>query len=412
MKFGLLGEKLGHSFSKTIHNALADYDYQLIEVKKEDFPAFMTAKDFNAINVTIPYKQMVIPYLSYIDPVAEKIGAVNTIVNRNGALYGYNTDFYGMTSLIKKEGIIVKGKKVAILGTGGTSKTAHAVMESLGASEIYKVSRKTQDNAVTYQELYEKHSDVEIIVNTTPCGMYPNNYESAIEIDKFNNLEGVIDAIYNPLSSALIVSAKNRGIKAAGGLYMLVGQAVRASEIFLDTVYPPTTLEEIYNGLLKQKQNIVLIGMPASGKSTVGKLLAKKLNRNFVDTDEVIVKNANLSIPEIFKNGGEKAFRDLESIAVKESTKNTCQIIATGGGAVLRKENVDALKQNGKIYFIDRPLSKLIPTDDRPLSSNKADIEKRYYERYEIYKSSCDVIIDADCGIEQVVEKILGDFNK
>jgi len=408
--YGIIGEKLSHSFSKEIHAKLFDYTYEKREIAKENLDDFMTKREFNAINVTIPYKQDVIKHLDFISPMAEKIGAVNTVVNKNGKLYGYNTDFSGMCALISKNNIEVKGKKVLILGGGGTGKTAYAVAESLGAKEIVRVSRSSKEGFVTYSEAVEKHSDAQIIINTTPCGMYPNNKSSAIDINAFPCLSGVVDAVYNPLNSALVALAKKKGIKAAGGLYMLVAQAVYAAEKFTDTEVDKAKIDEIYAEILKEKQNIVLIGMPASGKSTIGKALAKELNMSFVDTDNLIVEKTGKSISEIFKNSGEKAFRELEKEAVYEASKLQNCVIATGGGAVLDSENVFLLSQNGIIYYLDRPLSFLNATKDRPLSSSRSDLEKRYNERYEIYLSSCDKRIQAVDSLNQNVKMIKEDF--
>ena len=407
MKYGCIGEHLKHSFSKEIHGALTDYEYEICEIPKSEIDAFMKRADFKAINVTIPYKETVIPYLDYIDEFARAIGAVNTIVKRDGKLYGYNTDFFGMSALIKHFGIEIVGKKVAILGSGGTAKTAFAVSESLGAKEIIKVSRTPSDNAVSYEELYEKHSDTEVIINTTPVGMYPNVYNSPIDIAKFANLCGVVDAIYNPLRTVLVSDAIRRGIHAAGGLYMLVAQAVRASEIFIDTTYPEGELERVYNASVRDKENIVLIGMPGSGKSTVGKILADRLDREFIDTDDIIIKKAGMSIPEIFKKYGEPYFRELECEAVKEASAITAAVIATGGGAPMREENVRALKQNGRIYFLDRPVEALIPTDDRPLATTVEDLKRRYEERYGIYCATSDFTIKVNDGAQAVAEEIL-----
>lgn len=412
MKYGCIGEHLKHSFSKEIHNALADYEYEIVEIERDSLNDFFRRRDFLAINVTIPYKELALPHLYFIDEHAKEIGSVNTVVNRNGKLYGYNTDFYGMSELIKHAKIDLVGKKVIILGSGGTSKTAHAVSRSLGAKSVIKVSREGRDGAVTYEELYDSHADAEIVINTTPVGMYPNNYASPIDISRFPSLIGVVDAVYNPLRTTLISDAKLRGISAEGGLYMLVAQAVRASEIFLDTVYPENTTEAVYNSILRDKENIVLTGMPASGKSTVGTLLAQKLGRAFIDTDELIEHKSGMTIPEIFEKLGEAKFRDLEAMAIKEAATATSAVIATGGGAVLREENVKALKKNGKIYFLDRPLEALIPTATRPLSSDAESMKKRYNERYEIYCITADVIIDASRTVDDASEKIRSEHKK
>ena len=412
MKYGCIGEHLGHSYSKEIHAALSDYEYEIREVEREALDSFLSARDFLAINVTIPYKEAVIPHLSHIDKTAKDIGAVNTVVNRAGKLYGYNTDFFGMSALISHAKISLKDKKVAILGTGGTSKTAAAVAKSLGAREIIKVSRSAHDGAVSYSDLYENHSNTDIIINTTPVGMYPKIDASPIDISRFPKLCGVIDAIYNPLRSRLVLSARERGIAAEGGLYMLVAQAVRASEIFLDIEYPLGTVERVYSDVLKSKENIVLIGMPSSGKSTVGKILSDVLGRDFIDTDDLVTENAGMSIPNIFEKYGEKYFRNIESSAVLNASLISSRVIATGGGVPLREENVTALKQNGKIYFLDRSPELLTPTSDRPLSKDKAAIEERYRERYPIYSGKSDKKIDADGKTREVAEKILEDFRK
>lgn len=411
-KYGCIGEHLKHSFSKEIHNALADYEYSIIEIAKDELGDFMKNMTHAAINVTIPYKELVIPYLDKIDSHASAIGAVNTVVKKDGKLYGYNTDFYGMTELLNHAKIDPSNKKVVILGTGGTSKTAEAVVTALGARVIYKVSRRSTSDAITYDKLYKEHTDAEIIINTTPVGMFPNTEDTPIDISEFKNLSGVIDAIYNPLSSSLILEAKKRKIPAEGGLYMLVAQAVRASEIFLDKKYPTTTLENIYKKILLEKKNIVLTGMPGSGKSTVGKIIAKKLKRDFIDTDEVIEKSYGKKISEIFSEIGESGFRAIESEAIREVSKSCSLVIASGGGAVLKEENIKSFSKNGKIFFIDRPLNALIPTADRPLSSSKESIEKRYNERYEIYKRTADVHIDADSTADTVSNIIIEDFYK
>ena len=410
MKYGLIGEKLGHSFSKTIHGMLSDNPYELYELERDELEEFMRAKNFLGINVTVPYKEAVIPYLDSIDESAEKIGAVNTVIRRGGALTGYNTDFYGMKMLFAHANIDVCGKKAVILGSGGTSKTAFAVLRSLGAGEILRVGRTARDGVISYSELYEKHTDSEIIVNTTPVGMFPSISGAAIELSRFDNLHGVLDAVYNPLRSELVAAARARKINAEGGLYMLVAQAVKASEIFLDKQYPDGTLDKIYNHIKRDKENIVLIGMPASGKSTVGRILAKKTGRKLVDTDELIVERAKMQIKDIFASLGEDEFRKLESEVVAEVSANNSLIISTGGGAILKEENALNLKKNGKLYFIDRPLSRLIPTASRPLASDREAIEKRYAERYGIYCEVCDQRIDADCEANAVADKILESF--
>lgn len=412
MEYGCIGEKLTHSFSKEIHNLLFDYDYKIQEIPKDELGEFMTRKDFKAINVTIPYKQDVIPYLDFVSDTAREIGAVNTIINRDGKLYGYNTDFGGMTALIKRQGIEISGKTVLVLGSGGTSKTAVAVAKSLGAETVVRVSRTAREDCITYEQAYADFAKAEVIINTTPCGMYPNIIGEPIDLDRFPKVEALVDAIYNPICSNLVVKAKKKGINAIGGLYMLVAQAALAAELFVDTAVPTEKVDAVYREIVKQKQNIVLVGMPSSGKTTVGKMLADEFNMQFIDTDKEIEKVSGKTIPEIFKTQGETAFRDIESGVITEvSAKQNC-IIATGGGAVLREQNITALKGNGMVYFIDRPLDKLITTDDRPLSSNRDDLIKRYNERYDIYCGVADKKILNDGEIQSVIDIIKEDFLK
>ena len=410
MRYGLLGEKLGHSFSKEIHNSLGEYSYDLLEVSRERLEEFIESRTFSGLNVTIPYKEAVIPYLDRIDEAAKAIGAVNTIVNRGGRLYGYNTDFYGMEMLFSHAKIDPADKVVAILGSGGTSKTAEAVMKHLGAKEAFKVSRGGKGGAIGYDELYERADEVEIIVNTTPAGMFPDTDGCAIDLSRFKNVSGVIDAIYNPLRTRLVIEAEKRGIRAEGGLYMLVAQAVRASEIFTGARYEERTTEKIYRRILRDKENVVLIGMPASGKSTIGRILEKKLGKKVFDSDKIIERNAKKSIPDIFRDDGEAAFRDMEADVIAKLSSKCGIIISTGGGSILRGESVDNLKKNGRLYFIDRPLSQLIPTSSRPLASTAEAIEKRFNERYGIYSAVADVRIDANGSAPMAADKIIKDI--
>ena len=410
MKYGLIGEKLGHSFSPIIHTRLSGEEYSLCEIAKDKLDEFMKEKNFTGINVTIPYKETVLPYLDYIDSDAKTIGSVNTVVNREGQLYGYNTDAFGLSSLIAHIGIDLNGKTVAILGTGGTSKTAKYVSKSLGALEIYTVSRTEKSRVITYDTLYSISETINVIINTTPVGMYPNTANAPLDISRFPNLIGVVDAVYNPLSTRLILAAKKRGIPAEGGLYMLVSQAVRASEHFHNTTYPSGTIDEIYEAVNKSVENIVLIGMPSCGKTTVGRKLAELLQRELTDTDEIIKQRSGMEISDIFAIHGEEYFRELETEVIKDVSLRRGQIISTGGGAPLRAENVEALRQNGVIFFIDRPLELLLPTEDRPLSKDKSLLEKRYKERYPIYTSVCDVIIDGRGSVSDVSSLILESF--
>ena len=392
MKYGLIAEHLGHSFSKEIHLRLADYKYDLIELSEKEVGDFLKKKDFAAINVTIPYKQTVIPYLDRVSEIAKRIGAVNTIVNRSGVLYGYNTDYYGMTALIERMGLSLRGKKVLVLGTGGTGKTARVVAADMGASEVITVSRQKTSEAVTYAEAESLHSDAEVIINTTPVGMYPDPEPSPIDISVFSGLTGVIDAIYNPLCTNLVLDARERGIKAEGGLYMLVMQAVVAVEKFLDVTVEKEKADSVYAEILLSKENIVLTGMPGSGKSTVGRLIHAD-GFEFTDTDAEIEKRAGCTIKELVLEKGEKYFRDLETEVIRDVSKEGCRIISTGGGAVLRKENVRALKRNGRIFFIDADLKRLTATEDRPFSDTEEKLKRLYNERIDIYRASADVTL-------------------
>ena len=410
MKYGLIGEKLGHSFSPDIHKRLATSDYVLKEIPRDALGEFLAKKEFVGVNVTIPYKQEVIPYLHYISDSAQYIGAVNVIVNKDGVLHGYNTDFYGLKALVLKTAGDISGKKVLILGTGGTSRTALAVAKALGASRIDRVGRTEKEGCVTYAFAYEHLSDSEIIINTTPVGMFPECDAAPVDINAFPNLQGVVDVVFNPISTNLVLSAQAKGIPAMGGLYMLVYQAVAASELFANVKYEESIIENIYKELKSSKQNIVLTGMPGCGKSTVGRLLAEKTGREFYDIDTEIVKQAGMEITEIFEARGEKAFRDMETETAKRLSTLSGVVISCGGGTVLRDENVNALRRNGVICFIDRPLNELIPTEDRPLALSKADIEKRYNERIDRYISTCHIRIPVEGDANSVAQKIGKEF--
>ena len=393
LSYGCIGEHLPHSFSREIHGEIGSYAYELKELTPEELPGFMTSRGFMGINVTIPYKQAVIPFLDEIDETARAIGAVNTVVNRDGKLYGYNTDLYGLTRLIRRIGLDLSGKKVLVLGTGGTSRTASYAAEKLGARVVYRVSRTSREGSLSYEDVLRDHTDAQIILNTTPCGMFPRPAEQPLSLESFTRLEGVADAIYNPLRSRLVLDARFRGIPAEGGLYMLVAQAVRASELFLNMSYPDDLTDQIYDRILRRKENLVLIGMPGSGKSAVGKILTEATGKPLADTDQLIVEKAGKSIPEIFREDGEPAFRDLESEIIRELSLQGGQVISTGGGAVLRPENVTLLRQNGRLFWLDRAPDSLVPTDDRPLADTAAKMKQLYQEREPVYRASADMII-------------------
>lgn len=411
MQYGCIGKKLGHSFSAVIHEQLGDYDYQLVELTEKELDEFMQKKDFKGINVTIPYKQAVIPYLDVVDDSAKKIGAVNTIINSDGVLTGYNTDFYGMTELLKKGNIELADRNVFILGTGGTSKTASAVAKSQNAKNVFTVSRNPEKGQISYEEMCNRASEVEVVINTTPVGMYPHNGKAAIEPEKFPNLCGVADAIYNPMTTELVRRSKKCNANAVNGLYMLVAQAVKAAEHFFNDSSMLQKTESVYSQIRKSKLNVVLTGMPGSGKSSVGKLVAKMTGRKFVDTDDVFLKE-NGEISAFFEKHGEKAFRDKETEIINRLSKDNGMVIATGGGAILREENIAALKQNGIVVFLDRDLEKIVPTSDRPLGNSRAAMEARYNERYPIYTETADIRVESNSEVAVVAESVIGEFDR
>ena len=407
MNYGLIGEKLGHSFSREIHEKLGRYPYELCEIPKDGLDAFLSARDFAGINVTIPYKTDVIPYLSETSDLAREVGAVNTIVNRNGKLYGDNTDVWGLIALIRRMRPDLSGMTVLILGTGGTSRAALAAAKALHAKNAVRVSRTGKDGAVTYEEAYRDFSDAEFLINTTPVGMFPHAGTSPVDLTRFPRLCGVVDAIYNPLNTRLLLDARKRGIKAENGLYMLVAQAMKSAELFTGEPIGDEVTERIYAELLFEKRNIVLIGMPGSGKSTVGLLLSDKLGRPFVDTDGEIVRRAGIPITEIFATRGEPAFRDLESEVIRDVSKTGGKVIATGGGAILREENLAELKSNGVSVFLDRPLCDLLPTSDRPLANQTEKIKALYAVRRPLYESAADLTVPVRKAPEEIALTIM-----
>lgn len=401
MKCGLLGEKLGHSYSPQIHNALADYSYSLFEVEKTNVENFLKTADFSGINVTIPYKKAVIPYLSELSPVAEKLGSVNTIVHtEDGRLIGHNSDYFGFKTMVIRSGIDPSSKKALVLGSGGASNTVVAVLQEMGA-EVVVISRTGEYN---YNNLH-LHTDAAILVNTTPVGMYPNVGISPVDLSVFPHLECVLDIIFNPARTQLLLDAEKRGIPAVNGLLMLVAQAKESAEWFTGTAIDNRKIDAIYRKLRSETENIVLIGMPGCGKSTIGKFLADVLNRPFVDADAKIAEAAGMDIPSIFSNFGEARFRELETEVLQEFGKRSGQIIATGGGCVTRNVNYHPLHQNGKIIWIRRNIDAL-PTDGRPLSQSN-DLHTLYNQRKPMYEAFSDFAIDNDGKPPETLDKIL-----
>lgn len=405
MTCGLIGRRLGHSYSPQIHRALADYDYKLWELEPEELETFFRRQDFTGVNVTIPYKQAVIPLLDELSETARAIGAVNTVVRRGGKLYGDNTDFAGMAALIHRIVLSLEGKKVLILGTGGTSKTAVAVARSLGAAEVYRLSRSGRDGALTYEDAARLHADADVLINTTPGGMYPAVEGCPVALDAFPNLSGVVDAVYNPLRTNLVLQARSRGIPAEGGLYMLAAQAAYASALFRGCETSQRDIDLAYQTVRREMENIVLIGMPGSGKSTIAALLAERLHRPVLDSDAQIVETAGVSIPDIFAAGGEDAFRARETAALAELGKRSGAVLATGGGSVCRAENYPLLHQNGTIFWLQRDLA-LLPKDGRPISQ-RSDLAALYAQREPLYARFADAVIDNNGTPEQTVQQIL-----
>lgn len=405
MEYGLLGETLGHSFSPWIHQALADYDYRLYPTPRGEVEELFRRRTFKGLNVTIPYKQTVIPLCDEVDPRAAAIGAVNTVVNRDGRLTGYNTDIDGLIYLAKRTGVEMTGKKVVILGSGGTSRTAQAAARELGAAQIVVVSRRGEDN---YTNL-SRHRDAGVLINTSPVGMYPNCGAAPVSLEDFPALTGVLDVIYNPLRTALLMEAEKRGIPASCGLPMLVAQARRAAELFTDSRIDSRRTEEVLAALTRRVENIVLIGMPGCGKSAVGRALARELKKEFVDLDRLIEEEARKPIPRIFAEEGEAAFRDLESRIVREAGARTGCVLSTGGGVVTRPENYAPLRQNGVIVHIVRPLEKL-PTAGRPVSQS-TDLHTLWRQREPLYRSFADLTADNGGPMEETVRKILEEVN-
>ena len=401
MKCGLLGRTLGHSYSPEIHSYLGDYPYTLFEKEPEDVGSFLQNSDFTAINVTIPYKKDVMPYCAELTDCAKKMGAVNTIVRRkDGSLIGHNTDYFGLHYTFKRMGVPLDRKKVLVLGSGGASVTTVIVLKELGA-DVVIISRTGEHN---YTNLHQ-HADAAAIVNTTPVGMYPNAGVSPVDLDMFPKLECVLDIIYNPARTKLLLDAAERNIPCENGLWMLVAQAKEAAEWFTGTQISDDVIPEIYEKMCRRMENIVLTGMPGCGKSTVGKLLAKELNREFVDTDAQIIKEAGMPIPEIFEKLGEDGFRKIETQVLAKLGQKSCQVIATGGGCVTKAENYPLLHQNGTIYWIKRDITSL-PTNGRPLSQ-AGKLEEMFQIRKPLYEHFADHIVSNDSSLSNIVESIL-----
>ena len=408
IRCGLIGEKLSHSFSPQIHRHLSDYSYELFEMSEGEVGAFLKSDRFDSTNVTIPYKKTVMPFLDEISDEARRIGSVNTITRtKTGGLRGDNTDYFGFSYMIRKSGIEIKGKKVLILGTGGASLTARTVCSDMGAEKITFVSRSGE---VNYSNVYDLCADTEVVINCTPVGMYPKNLVSPISLERLPSVEGVADMIYNPAKTRLLLDAQRLGIRYINGLSMLVAQAKKACELFLGERIDDSEIDRIVSLIENETMNIILVGMPGCGKSTLASLISGATGRELVDTDALIVEAEGRSIPDIFASDGEDFFRACEHRAAEAAGKLSGKVIATGGGIVTREENLDALRQNGKIFFIERDIS-LLSRDGRPLSQG-ADLNAMYEKRLPLYKQFADFTVN-NCGaVTDCAKKIISIFKK
>ena len=407
IQYGLCGRTLRHSYSKIIHEYLGNNDYKLLSLEKDELYELFESRKFKALNVTIPYKQDALSLCDIVSDEAKAIGSVNTVVNKNGVLYGYNTDYFGFVYMLKRAGISLAGKKVVILGSGGTSLTAQAVCAGEGAREFIVVSRR---GLVNYDNVTD-HSDADILINTTPVGMYPDNGRMPIDLSLFPKLSGVVDVIYNPNKTALVHEAEKKNIPATTGLPMLVAQAVRAHEYFFDIKLPDSTIEDVYYKCLMKTLNVVFVGMPGCGKTSVGRAYADITKRSFLDTD-IFVEQQGMSIPEIFEKFGEETFRDKETAAIKMLTAMSEKVIATGGGAVKNTDNIKMMKQNGIVVYLKRDLDKL-STDGRPLSEGGEEkIKQLYEERRVLYENAADIVIETHEDVDECAKRLYNMIEK
>lgn len=402
LKCGLIGHPLGHSYSPEIHALLGDYAYPLCDLAEDEVAPFLATRNFDGVNVTIPYKKTVMPYLDEIMPEARRIGSVNTILKTpDGRLIGYNTDYAGFSEMLRPYETLIRGQKVLILGSGGSSVTVRTVLEDRGVGEAVVISRSGENN---YTNL-GRHADAVMLVNTTPVGMFPQNGVSPLSLDGFPHLGAVLDLIYNPAKTALVLDAEERHIPTETGLTMLVAQAVAASALFTGTSPDPDALSRVRSAVAFQKQNIVLIGMPGCGKSTVGRRLADRLGRPFVDLDDEIVRAVGQPIPDYFAAHTEADFRAVESACLADVSKRSSLVIAAGGGTVIRHENRRLIRQNSLTVFLRRPLDEL-STDGRPLSLEKS-AEALWKERRAAYESAADVTVEVRKTPDETADAIM-----
>ncbi|HIW04528.1 MAG TPA: shikimate dehydrogenase [Firmicutes bacterium] len=405
MRCALIGEKLSHSYSRLIHKKFGMYSYDLVELPPDNLKEFVEHGGYDAFNVTIPYKSAIIPYIDKVETLAMQIGAINTVCRLGGKTYGYNTDILGMAYMLKRAGIALGGKHVMIFGSGGTGKTAEMLAKKNGAASITVVSRS---GSVNYKNFYELQQ-TQIIINTTPVGMYPYSDISLADLSKFRNLEAVADVIYNPMRTRLMLQARELNLKYAGGLYMLVAQAKYSMDIFVKNRHPDEIIEQVYKYLLSRIINIVLVGMPGSGKTSIGKAVARRERRRYVDSDAEIVASEGRAITEIFAEKGEEYFRKKEKQTLFLLGSQNGMVISTGGGAVLDRENYYSLKANGRIYYLEREITDLA-TRGRPLSTGTEALKKLLEQREPLYKAFADVTVENDGDFFSCVDKILEDI--
>ncbi len=414
MEYGLIGARLGHSFSKPIHEALnPNASYELCPLPEEQQARdFLAARAFSGINVTIPYKRLVMEYCDEIAPSAKAIGAVNTVTNRNGRLCGYNTDYDGFLEMARSAHIDFEGRRVLILGTGGTAHTVHAAVAAQGAAHVHHASHSGTHGALTYEQAIEQGGSFDILINTTPVGMYPDCDASPVDLKDFPCLGGVLDVVYNPLKTELLCRAKERGIPHAGGLRMLVAQAFYAQQYFQDKTLERAQMDDIYRRLVEDRANLILIGMPSCGKSTVGKLCAEMLGKRFIDADEALEQRTGKRISEILRPGTEAAFRDLEEQVLADLAKEGGCVIATGGGAVLRGQNMRRLRRGGVLIWLNRALEALTPGGARPLSATPEALQEQWRVRRPLYEAAAHASVNNDASAQETAQKVKEIFHE
>ncbi|MDX8418493.1 shikimate dehydrogenase [Stecheria sp. CLA-KB-P133] len=404
MKLGLIGKTLGHSWSWQIHDMLIHEHYQNWELSEDEVIPFLEKKDFTGINVTIPYKEKVMTVLDEISPTAEKIGAVNCIINRDGRLYGYNTDCDGFMELVKTAGMHMEGKHAAVLGSGGAAKAVMAGVSQLGGIPVM-VSRHPHDDMISYQQMYAMQNRFSFLVNATPVGMFPHMDETPADLDVFEHLEGVVDVVANPLRTKLCFQASCKGMPSTGGLGMLVYQAAAADALFTGQKVPQERIDACLGTLLKERRNIVLIGMPTSGKSSVAQMLGKQSGQQVYDMDTLLEQQFGTSIRTCFETHGEAYFRAKETRLARELASKEGVIISCGGGIIKNPENMQVLSQHGVVVWLQR--NSLFPSSDRPLSADEASLKKLYEQRRGLYEMYSDIQVENNGTLEDTAEQIL-----